>query len=340
MCGGTGNRFGGGDCGNGLSPRVRGNPTERLPDGRYPGSIPACAGEPTPACCRTWRSGVYPRVCGGTVTAVAVRCTPRGLSPRVRGNHAGKAAGRVLRGSIPACAGEPRPAGCAPGGCAVYPRVCGGTLADYQVRLRLNGLSPRVRGNHRHCEANQRRRRSIPACAGEPKRSASTHRRSRVYPRVCGGTSPISSFVRRCQGLSPRVRGNPLQQAVESMSKRSIPACAGEPGLFTRHGIRSQVYPRVCGGTYHGARMFVGAYGLSPRVRGNLRSARGVTKTDGSIPACAGEPRRCLDSHWRHQVYPRVCGGTRAETICISRWPGLSPRVRGNLRKLKSPGGL
>ena len=32
---------------------------------------------------------------------------------------------------------------------AVYPRVCGGTLADTRAALHDEGLSPRVRGNHR-----------------------------------------------------------------------------------------------------------------------------------------------------------------------------------------------
>ena len=54
-----------------LSPRVRGNPGVRLPGGSKRGSIPACAGEPArwgPSSCRR---GVYPRVCGGTVSCSA-----------------------------------------------------------------------------------------------------------------------------------------------------------------------------------------------------------------------------------------------------------------------------
>ena len=51
-----------------------------------------------------------------------------GLSPRVRGNPMPVLGGLTLRGSIPACAGEPwlRPKQDSLG--KVYPRVCGGTI--------------------------------------------------------------------------------------------------------------------------------------------------------------------------------------------------------------------
>ena len=54
----------------GLSPRVRGNPYERirvrLKSGSIPGSIPACAGEPYFYAATPSQLLVYPRVCGGT----------------------------------------------------------------------------------------------------------------------------------------------------------------------------------------------------------------------------------------------------------------------------------
>ena len=34
---------------------------------------------------------------------------------------------------------------------------------------------------------------------------------AKVYPRVCGGTAPAIFEQERQKGLSPRVRGNPLQ---------------------------------------------------------------------------------------------------------------------------------
>ena len=91
-----------------------------------------------------------------------------GLSPRVRGSLTvpGLAAG--LRGSIPACAGEPRrEADCRRRG-RVYPRVCGGAGTDAGKTYDQAGLSPRVRGSRHRRWENLRPSGSIPACAGEP----------------------------------------------------------------------------------------------------------------------------------------------------------------------------
>ena len=49
-------------------------------------SIPACAGEPDQITLPLMASRVYPRVCGGTPTALVVDGIDQGLSPRVRGN--------------------------------------------------------------------------------------------------------------------------------------------------------------------------------------------------------------------------------------------------------------
>ena len=133
------------------------------------------------------------------------------------------------------------------------------------------------------------------------------------------------------QGLSPRVRGNQSSRRADNPGKRSIPACAGEPCRPCLRFIRPRVYPRVCGGTgvkIRGSRTLVG---LSPRVRGNRPMTAAQFPVAGSIPACAGEPRRACARHTSGKVYPRVCGGTALGRIQGRIGPGLSPRVRGNL---------
>ena len=154
-----------------------------------------------------------------------------GLSPRVRGNRSLAPSNRLDTGSIPACAGEPanNPSMATTSG--VYPRVCGGTADISSGMSPCQGLSPRVRGNRRQRPMGESGRGSIPACAGEPIRR---HRRLsltrsipacagepstewpctsplKVYPRVCGGTMCCPSVSCPSLGLSPRVRGNPLQ---------------------------------------------------------------------------------------------------------------------------------
>ena len=253
------------------------------------------------------------------------------------------------RRSIPACAGEAKPARRAACRRKVYPRVCGGSVRVVFAESGDQGLSPRVRGKRHRVAQLCRMTRSIPACAGEaPAGSSSTFGRW-VYPRVCGGSllapvvSPemvgLSPRVRgkRCSirshspppGLSPRVRGKPTDSPVNALERRSIPACAGEATGGTQWSWMSGVYPRVCGGS----ELFAGnlriGEGLSPRVRGKLRCAAYGCHSPGSIPACAGEARRHCRQHPDNPVYPRVCGGSGAVGYSVRDARGLSPRVRG-----------
>ena len=82
--------------------------------------------------------------------------------------------------------------------------MCGG------VALANRGLSPRVRGNLVGMEQQNVPLGSIPACAGEPVPTQGRVHVYRVYPRVCGGTDFVRADYQLDDGLSPRVRGNPL----------------------------------------------------------------------------------------------------------------------------------
>ena len=251
---------------SGLSPPVRGNRIVHSLSGGSDGdphglgSIPACAGEPM---FRTqvarMSARVYPRLCGGTFPQRRHQEPPwtRGLSPPVRGNHfvisqwrrrwrglsppvrgnppARYRAPRLVSGSIPACAGEPH------------------FESGSNPAIHL-GLSPPVRGNPTGMAAYFKRNGSIPACAGEPFRfQRMPAGRSRVYPRLCGGTDDWPTNVGKNRvgsipacageprigplasaslaGLSPPVRGNPDDSRfwIGRSWRRSIPACAGEP---------------------------------------------------------------------------------------------------------------
>ena len=86
----------------------------------------------------------------------------------------------------------------------------------------------------------------------------------------------------------------------------------------------------MCGGTRSAWRKLAGVQGLSPRVRGNRRIESGRCRLLGSIPACAGEPKKITASLYSVGVYPRVCGGTCSVNALFTALPGLSPRVRGN----------
>ena len=195
--------------------------------------------------------------------------TPRGLSPRGRGNQPGRHGERTGQRSIPAWAGEPLEALAIPcpstvyprggGGtqsdwvrqkeCTVYPRVGGGTRIRWPVDRNLKGLSPRGRGNHVTAVLAPTLRRSIPAGAGEPVSAPPADPEGRVYPRGGGGTPSNSTAPVLIPGLSPRGRGNQELEAHDLPALRSIPAGAGEPVYTLFIGLLFQVYPRGGGGT-------------------------------------------------------------------------------------------
>ena len=304
-------------CSLGLSPRVRGSPDRHLEHHHRGGSIPACAGEPRrhPA----WpdpATGLSPRVCGGAAVAGTGR--------------------RGLRGSIPACAGGARRMG-----------VTGAAPT---------GLSPRVRGSRMTFIVPICISGSIPACAGEPAARWSSRPYDRgLSPRVRGSPERFypGHTTTEARGLSPRVRGEPRRVrrvsipacageppacrcAAPSVS-RSIPACAGEPGgIRAACVVRSKrSIPACAGGAMLSRTLLLPWPGLSPRVRGSPMCWWYGRIRAGSIPACAGEPATSPASCTRIRVYPRVCGGARRRRARRMGLSGLSPRVRGSLRRTR-----
>ena len=175
---------------------------------RYLGSIPACAGEPTPRTGGRPASRVYPRVCGGADICPDLIFGYQGLSPRVRGSRPRVPWSCPVFGSIPACAGEPPRSHAPRPGRRVYPRVCGGAPEHGAALWREWGLSPRVRGSPSVVWGASCRTGSIPACAGEPTVNPWPRPIRRVYPRVCGGAAILDKITRSNKGLSPRVRGS------------------------------------------------------------------------------------------------------------------------------------
>ena len=330
VCGGTAPRASSRSPRKGLSPRVRGNRDGVAVVEAGGGSIPACAGEPPVFDLALFEVGVYPRVCGGTGATAGVGGAQKGLSPRVRGNRSCSPAPASVGGSIPACAGEPKPTSKRKCSARVYPRVCGGTANAAPASITRKGLSPRVRGNPRGALEGVANWGSIPACAGEPCCVVRGRWRCRVYPRVCGGTLDQAKDAHFASGLSPRVRGNLLLGQVAHTLAGSIPACAGEPRVRASPSCAKRVYPRVCGGTAERLGQPAQGAGLSPRVRGNQVEAVDERSGLGSIPACAGEPPVVVHVQGLDRVYPRVCGGTVCPSTATLICEGLSPRVRGN----------
>ena len=255
-------------------------------------SIPACAGKPTAGTSSTKASRVHPRVCGEAPANTALWPALGGPSPRVRGSPKRPDALGYFHRSIPACAGKPADESRAERRLRVHPRVCGEAHRHVTWRDNAWGPSPRVRGSRNNGICREPGAGSIPACAGKPWRGASRRDWLRVHPRVCG--EACVPLAERCteKGPSPRVRGSHEEPSVRCIESGSIPACAGKPLKASRSVRRSRVHPRVCGEAARVSRKPPAPLGPSPRVRGSLYPALATASALGSIPACAGKPRR------------------------------------------------
>ena len=214
-------------------------------------------------------SGAYPRAGGGTADSRPLSIRASGLSPRRRGNPHGRRHGDGAQGPIPAQAGEPVGAGARRHQGLAYPRAGGGTVASTEGTPRGKGLSPRRRGNHRAREPCRNDQGPIPAQAGEPGPADGGRLACEAYPRAGGGTRAVNSKWVRRLGLSPRRRGNPCTARPWPSARGPIPAQAGEPRSTRRAGRSPWAYPRAGGGTDSYADADRGAWGLSPRRRGN-----------------------------------------------------------------------
>ena len=229
----------------GLSPPTRGS---RLRHGvrRSPyGSIPAHAGEPVNASCRTSPLRVYPRPRGGAACPRRHYLRYEGLSPPTRGSRIRTAGTRIRPGSIPAHAGEPRSATCCRASSGVYPRPRGGAAGSRRPPPRRCGLSPPTRGSPTAPSARKLVPGSIPAHAGEPAVRCLACGEFGVYPRPRGGAVTVAPGNSNVQGLSPPTRGSPCSGPPLRSCPGSIPAHAGEPLATGRqHDLSAMIRSR------------------------------------------------------------------------------------------------
>ena len=188
----------------------------------------------------------------------------------MRGSHAPPDTHQRAGGSIPARAGEPRPAECGSGGAPVYPARAGEPRRRC-CRSTIAGVYPRPCGGP-----------SLPSCS---------YILEWVYPRPCGGAASRAAPSSALRGLSPPVRGSRLLAFRPRLVSRSIPARAGEPrGRETQAGAHGSIPARA--GEPAGRSASHRCPEVYPRPCGGAQESEIVLGSDQrSIPARAGEPR-------------------------------------------------
>ncbi len=248
--------------------------------------------------------------------------------------------GKVRQRSIPAWAGETIRANPAGSATPVDPRVGGGDTSVTSNHVRRLGRSPRGRGRLELATPPHGRSGSIPAWAGETRRSTWTTSGARVDPRVGGGDGNTSRSMAYRYGRSPRGRGRRCGDRASRRRHGSIPAWAGETEGASTGITTAAVDPRVGGGDSMDEYWERTNTGRSPRGRGRRRLAVRRSPTTGSIPAWAGEtpvggPLTRVD-----EVDPRVGGGDEASRASsssrrrsIPAWAGETRQGQGRRRQ-------
>ncbi len=148
-------------------------------------------------------------------------------------------------------------------------------------------------------------------------------------PAGAGNTQLSDEIKTELTGLSPLARGTLLNNVVNSVSWRFIPAGAGNTISPSALTSPSTVYPRWRGEHVAFVAGIDQRHGLSPLARGTHRIETPATEIIRFIPAGAGNTSNRNPSHRNNSVYPRW----RGEHAHVKRHQrsgiGLSPLARG-----------
>ena len=140
------------------------------------------------------------------------------------------------------------------------------------------------------------------------------------------------------RGSSPRERGTLQNQPQDRLSRRFIPAGAGNafpPELVDR---AKAVHPRGSGERDVIDVAVSPGSGSSPRERGTLDSGRGVRRVIRFIPAGAGNASRVSRSRMRAAVHPRGSGERRRSPAGCRSPRRFIPAGAGNAAPARRPG--
>ena len=191
---------------------------------------------------------------------------------------------------------------------AVYPRWRGEHGSKSNAVQLYAGLSPLARGTLVDGFPPVFAIRFIPAGAGNT--SPAFHLRviRAVYPRW-RGEHPLRES--RCGfniGLSPLARGTRTRSPASRISRRFIPAGAGNTQHTPCGGSVRPVYPRWRGEHCPAMPLVLRPAGLSPLARGTRVTIFECHRTNRFIPAGAGNTANVSNMKCLWPVYPRWRG--------------------------------
>ena len=298
------------------------------------GAIPAGAGETGYTGRVLDGEGGNPRGRGGDQYGRRPAALAAGQSPRARGRHGSSLKITVIRGAIPAGAGETGEHITIRWEERGNPRGRGGDLRVFPVKRFLEGQSPRARGRRQTGRRQLLCKGAIPAGAGETDGHFPDFLVGGGNPRGRGGDVVACASRDPPKGQSPRARGRHLSSNTDLTGLGAIPAGAGETSRTSSTTARRRGNPRGRGGDLPVLPVKTRAQGQSPRARGRLESPSPDRDRRGAIPAGAGETKRYRKDSRREGGNPRGRGGDTLPVRSGSTLRGQSPRARGRRGKM------
>ena len=150
------------------------------------------------------------------------------------------------------------------------------------------GSSPRMRGTLEAHKSTPFWTGIIPAYAGNTDLHSLLIGQIGDHPRVCGEHLREIGSETPQMGSSPRMRGTHLHGLSDSVHHGIIPAYAGNTNERKKPLERRKDHPRVCGEHCEHTHKRGVSEGSSPRMRGTHTSHAIHQRTNGIIPAYAG----------------------------------------------------
>ena len=212
---------------NGSSPRVRGTRGPHNEQAAAARFIPARAGNASVVVATVNGFPVHPRACGERWLILRHPLGITGSSPRVRGTLPRGRDKRIDARFIPARAGNAYSSCVVTAIISVHPRACGERCGQVGYKFGERGSSPRVRGTLPVTVPSAIVVRFIPARAGNAAINVARSILTPVHPRACGERKTTHGAYLDVTGSSPRVRGTLARRHQVQLTRRFIPARAG-----------------------------------------------------------------------------------------------------------------
>ena len=191
----------------GSSPHMRGKLSRVGAGDDHERIIPAHAGQTDDHLEEYAHGSDHPRTCGANVAQCAFDGLCRGSSPHMRGKLRKQGICLATIRIIPAHAGQTTPHHTPPPLLLDHPRTCGANRFELDAGVMVLGSSPHMRGKRAVSRRAHRRRRIIPAHAGQTHADTGLPWAKPDHPRTCGANRCCRSHWASNGGSSPHMRG-------------------------------------------------------------------------------------------------------------------------------------